>query len=75
LSNPQRRAASPAFAAATFSRPLVLPRSGGPLSFTLGLVAGAVVAVVGVLMGLGLLSLRSSRTIEYVAAPAKKLPV
>jgi Ca-activated chloride channel family protein len=43
--------------------------------FTLGLIAGAVVAVLGVLMGLGLLSLRSSRTVEYVPVPRKKLPL
>jgi Ca-activated chloride channel family protein len=43
--------------------------------FTLGLLAGAAVAVVGVLMGLGLLSLRSPHVTEFVLAPvAKKLP-
>jgi Ca-activated chloride channel family protein len=38
--------------------------------FALGLLAGAALAVVGVLMGLGLLSLRSGRVVEFAPPPA-----
>ena len=41
-------------------------------AFTLGLLAGAAVAVVGVLMGLGLLSLRSPRVTEFAPQPLPK---